>query len=209
LGVGALLFVSLISAIGMNYILHTKMIRPRARSKLVGAILIGLLLFEIVPTIPYPLTDPAHHSSNVYVWLSNQPGKFGILEYPVTYGDTDAGYHMLIAKQYTTSGFINIAPADLTAYLSSISFLQPNDKGELRPVNVSLLKTLNIRYILIHKSSYVVKYGPVTLSQALGEANSTAGLRYIAVIDDTVIYEVTQSSNSPSITLCTERIFVT
>jgi hypothetical protein len=209
LGVGALLFVSLISVIGMNYILHTKVIRPRARSKLVGAILIGLLLFEIVPTIPYPLTDPAHHSSNVYVWLSNQPGKFGILEYPVTYGDTDAGYHMLIAKQYTTSGFINIAPADLTAYLSSISFLQPNDKGELRPVNVTLLQTLNIRYILIHKSSYVVKYGPVTLSQALGEANSTAGLRYVAVIDDTVIYEVTQSSNSPSITLCTERIFVT
>jgi hypothetical protein len=207
LGVGALLFVSLISAIGMNYLLNTKILRPRARSQLVASILIGLLLFEIVPTIPYPLTNPAHHSSNVYVWLSNQPGKFGILEYPVTSGDTEAGYHMLIAMQYTTSGFVNIAPADLTAYLASISFLQPNDNGELRPVNVTLLKTLNIRYILIHESNYLAKYGRVTLSQALAEANSTVGLRYIAVIDDTAIYEVTQPGSSPSITSSTERIF--
>jgi hypothetical protein len=209
LGLGALLFCSLISSIGMNYLLRAERIRGRRRAKIIGVILIGLVLFEIIPTIPYPLTDPALHSNYVYVWLSNQPGTFGILEYPVSYGDVDAGYHALIAAKYTTSGFVNIPPSDLVTFLASISFLQPNDKGELRPVNITLLKTLNIRYILIHRTSYVVKYGPVTLSQALEEANSTIGLRYIAVIDDTVIYEIAQPSGSPSTILCTERTFVT
>jgi hypothetical protein len=191
LGLGALLFCSLISSIGMNYLLRGERIRGHRRAQIIGVILIGLLVFEITPTIPYPLTDPTRHSSNVYVWLSNQPGTFGILEYPVTYGDVDAGYHALIAAKYTTSGFVNIAPPDLTTYLASISFLQPNDKGELRPVNVTLLRTLNIRYILIHEKLYATEFGPVALAKALAYANMTPGLRYIGILDDTAIYEIT------------------
>ncbi len=189
LGLGTLLFCSLISSIGMSYLQNAKIRKP-AKSQLIGVILIVILLFEIIPTIPYPITDPTNHSSAVYVWLSNQPGTFGVLEYPVTYSDGYAGYHMEIAGKYTTSGYVNIAPADLMSYLMSISFLQPNDIGQLRPVNTTLLRALDIRYILLHEDEYTALYGSSTLVEALAEANMTVGLRYVNVIDQTVIYEV-------------------
>lgn len=189
-GLGTLLFCSLVSAIGMNYLLHAKKIRKPQWSRLIGVLLIGILLIEIVPAIPYPLTDPTRHNSAVYVWLSNQPGTFGVLEYPVTTGDTYAGYHMSVAGKYSTSGFVNIPPADLVSYLASISFLQPDDNGQLRPANTTLLTALDIRYILVHEDEYTRMYGPSTLAAALVEANSTIGLRYLTIIDQTVIYEV-------------------
>jgi hypothetical protein len=188
LGLGALLFVSLISSIGMNHLLAAKSLK-RGRGKVVVIILIAVLLFEIIP-IPYPVSDPTPHSGPVYAWLSTQTGAFGVLEYPITYLDSDAGYHVLIARKSTTSGFVNVATPDLTAYLSSISFLQPNATGELRPVNVTLLRTLNIRYILIHKDNYVAEYGSSALDEALAEANATLGLRFVSMIGDTMIYEV-------------------
>jgi hypothetical protein len=190
LGLGALLFCSLISSIGMSYLQNARIFRKLIRSQIVGVFLIGILLFEIIPMIPYPLTDPTKHNSAVYAWLSTQPGTFGVLEYPVTYSDPFAGYHMEIAEKYTTSGFVNVAPADLVSYLSSISFLQPNDVGQLRPVNTTFLRALDIRYILIHEDEYTALYGSSTLVEALTEANMTLGLRYVNVIDQTVIYEV-------------------
>ena len=198
LGVGVLLSISLLSSMGLSHWLNL----PKRgkltlrRRQLLALVLIMITLFEILPPVPYPLTDPARFSGPVYVWLSHQAGNFGILEYPVTQSDNWAGYHALIAGKETTSGFVNIAPGTLWVYLASLSFLQPDQSGKFcSPVDVPRLVALNIRFILFHKAQYEGAFGKDGLNKALAIANMTDGLHYVGDFDGTIVYEVIATSN--------------
>ena len=205
-GVVPLLCVSLLSSIGLNDWLRrlsSKGISIR-KQKAIGLFIIGLVIFEFYPgAYPftdiefyqggYPLTDPHLFDSSVYFWLSEQKGDFAILEYPVTHTDILAGYHVLISGKSTVSGLTNVPSKALSDYLLSVSFFQPDDKGNFsQPIDIPLLKKLNIRFILFHKDAYMAAFGEQTLIQALVLANMTEGLRYIGDFDGTVVYEITK-----------------
>ncbi len=118
------------------------------------AILLPVLVFEYwsVPPDHALAVDPPPH---VYRWLANEPGDFLVAEYPMVRFDEAAHYTYPFWQRIHKKKLVNGASPDIAPaweFLQQVSDLA-------NPATPMLLKSVGVKYIIVHKRMY--EEGPI------------------------------------------------
>jgi len=191
-GLIVMLAISILAATGLASILKKCMERPRRgriihRGGLVTLLLILVVAFEFA-SAPFPYINPYEiEGMQAYRWLADQRGDFAIAEYPIDWASPYAMFGTVIHGKRTVCGSVDFPRSEVRGILDRLSFFQPDFS---RKVDLDLYRSLNIRYVLFHSSSYVGKFGLDNWYRAIDLANRTEGLRFMGDFGGTLIYEV-------------------
>lgn len=137
-GVLITLFVALVGAIGVAYLLAK--VKTKAGKIFVTGVFGLLILFEFANFPPAKITY-IYPVPAVYQWLKDQPGNFVIMEYPKLVNLSDIELY----QRYHLKGIAN--PRDLSGRF--VIWKKVEDLfGKKTPEN---LKKLGVKYVIIHR----------------------------------------------------------
>jgi len=150
-GILVMLCVAVLTGIGLAYLLQR--IRTAHHRSILVAIIIGVVMLEFANFPPYRTTrDP--EVSEFYQWLAAQPQDVVIAEYPLVSFEEPQTYQYLSYQKFHQKRLFNGAVLG-TVYDS----IRKELVDISRPETVSILESLGVRYIIIHKDLYLE--GPI------------------------------------------------
>ena len=150
-GILVMLGVAVLAGIGLTYLLQR--IRTAHHRSILVAIIIGVVMLEFANFPPYRTTrDP--EMSEFYQWLASQPRDVVIAEYPLVSSEEPQTYQYLCYQKFHQKKLLNGAMLG-TVYDS----IRKELVDISRPETVSFLKSLGMRYIIIHNDLYLE--GPI------------------------------------------------
>jgi len=198
-GLIVMLAVSLLAGFGLTSIVKGRSTicghdrRIFSRRSALTMFLILVVAFEFA-SVPFPVLEVKNiEGTAAYRWLATQLGDFAIVEYPI--GGLQAGAPrqgpamwgtVIHGKRTVSGGAVSPKPKSIEL-VDRLRFFEPNFSGN---VDLNLYRSLNIQYVLFHKESYLAMFGLVNWYRAVDLANRTEGLRFVADMDGTLVYEV-------------------
>ena len=199
-GLIAMLAVSLLAGFGLASVLKGRSTicgRGRRIFNRRSALTMFLILVVAVEfaSVPFPVLEvKSIEGTAAYRWLATQPGDFAIVEYPI--GSLEAGggggqaramWGTVIHGKHTVSGGVVLPKSKEIELVNRLRFFEPNFSGN---VDLSLYHSLNIRYVLFHRESYVAMFGLDNWYRAVDLANRTGGLTFVDNMEGTLVYRV-------------------
>lgn len=150
-GMLVMLCVAVLAGIGLTYFLQR--IRTAHHRSILVAIIIGVVMLEFANFPPYRTTrDP--EMPEFYHWLASQPQDVVVAEYPLVSFEEPQTYQYLSYQKFHQKRLFNGAVLG-TVYDS----IRKELVDISRPETVSILKSLGVRYVIIHKNLYLE--GPI------------------------------------------------
>lgn len=139
-------FVACAAAVVLTH-LYQRM--PRARYYALLAVLLPLLVFEYW-SVPPNYALAVDRPPEVYQWLAKEPGDVIVAEYPMTTSDEPAFYTYLFWQRIHKKKLVNGASRDNAvawAFFEKVKILDD-------PQTPALLKSVGVKYIIVHKEMY-------------------------------------------------------
>ena len=180
-GVFVILGISILAALGAR---ELNLKRKFRHNFSMSIFLIPLIIFEFINFPPYPVIQ-TDNIPQVYRWLSKQPSKSIIVEYPLAEWDTATHYRYLFYQRYHRKLLFNgIRPG--TAGYNYLRQAKVLDKG-----SIEILKEIGIKYIIIHKDYFTANAEGLNtcLPLALNE------LKLIKAFGEEEVYEIKGEKN--------------
>jgi hypothetical protein len=123
--------------------------RRPARGALVAALLFGLLAIEYW-TVPPDYARDVSHPPAVYRWLAGEPGDFIVAEYPMFLADEAAAYDYPFWQRVHGKRLANGASPDMPDAWRAYRIARRLDD----PRTPALLRSLGVRYVIVHRGLY-------------------------------------------------------
>ncbi|MCD6093919.1 MAG: YfhO family protein [Candidatus Omnitrophica bacterium] len=145
-GIIVMLSVSVLAGFGLKFILE----KTESRQKKIGLFILlsSLLFIEFADFPPFRITD-VHKPPAVYQWLSQQPGNFAIIEYPLAKSnDSSAFQEYVFWQRVHQKRLINGCPDRLNEEIRKKIIDISN------PEILSTLTGLGARYVIVHQDKY-------------------------------------------------------
>lgn len=182
-GILVMLCLSVLAGFGLKSLLAGK---TRTRKRALLSLMILLLFIEFMPSLPAPTFD-ATVLPPEYKWLSEQPGDFIIVEYPL---ETEQEY--LFYQRIHQKRLVNGAPPGTYAdqvKKEIINIANPKTPG--------ILAYLGVKYVLLHPDKYLMSED-VEIIGELPNLEKRAGLRALKVPGTAQLFEVTAQPIRPA-----------
>lgn len=174
-GILVILGVSIFAGLGFKEVLE------HYRRKILFVFMnIGLILFEFTVIPPTRNVDFSKIPS-VYEWIKDIPEGVAIAEYPLLQETDSNHYRYLFYQRIHRHPLFNGSNTDSLGDAIRREIMDISDNRSAR-----ILRSLGIKYIILHKYSYNVK--------DLGEIDRNEGLEKIMDFEDSVVYKIIAST---------------
>ncbi len=174
----AFLSISILAGFGARYIKELKC-KVAIKYTVLSVLLLGILI-DYHPMKPIGISlIPS--SNNVYETVRDNIGEKRLLELPIWPGDSSWSaiylYHATRTRARIINGYSSTTPRD---YVQNIFFPLYNlDFGEMRESQYELLRSLNVKYIILHEDAFPYKVSPYSYNFSL---RNLAGSRYLKFV---------------------------
>jgi len=150
-------------------------------------LLIGIIMYDFTPSghIGLSLIDK---DNKIHNFIKDRRGEYKVLYIPLWPGDSSwtsiPQYYTTITKVKMINGYSPIVPK---GYFENIYLpLENINFGEIRYKEYSILKNLNVKYILLDKRCFIFKVSPYPFEFTLNNIISSGYVNYI--MDDGYIW---------------------
>ncbi len=190
-GAVVMLAVSVLAGFGLKYILEK--IKTSKKRFALTTLITCLILFEFTNIPPFHTTDVSY-SSQVYQWLSDQPGDFAVAEYP--FGQVSIHKDYLFYQRVHQKRLINGAWQGTYAFKvrqKIVNILDPQTPG--------ILSYLGAKYVLVHLDKYLdAREGQgVDIIGEVPDLSRQLGLKLLKKFDNVEVYKVKAKPIEPQV----------